>query len=94
MKTVAILMLAICPLFSFGETEGKNVMISCNSLEWNDIEALVAPYLDETHSVALTMQGQSSEYRVSTAAEQAMVHSKNLPNIVKQILQAIIDAEC
>ena len=70
----------------------RNLNITCQDFTWSDVEELVQPYLNEALYAALVMQGQSSEYRTSSAARQAMDNS--LPKPVKRMLKALIDAEC
>ncbi len=66
--------------------------MTCQDYSWSDVEALVQPYLDEVLYTALVMQGQSSNYKVSMAAIQAM--DESLPDVIKRILQSLIDADC
>ena len=66
--------------------------MTCQDYSWSDVEALVQPYLDEVLYAALVMQGQSSNYKVSMAAIQAM--DESLPDVIKRILQSLIDADC
>lgn len=70
----------------------KAVLIQCKHIAWQDVQLLVQPYLSDTVNVALTMQGQSTNYKVSLAAK--LVIDEDLPNIVKTILRAIIKADC
>ena len=66
--------------------------MTCQGYSWNDVEGLVQPYLDEVFYTALVMQGQNSNYKVSMAAIQAI--DESLPDVIKRILQSIIEADC
>ena len=68
------------------------IVIQCDQFSWNDIQELVSPYMDESAFADLVMQGLSSEYRISAAAEQAIENSQ--PDAVKALLNAIIAAKC
>lgn len=70
----------------------KSVLIQCKHIAWQDVQLLVQPYLSDTLNTALVMQGQSSNYKVSIAAEQLI--NEPLPDIIKTILRAIIQADC
>ncbi|MFW8589229.1 hypothetical protein ACOI22_00310 [Glaciecola sp. 2405UD65-10] len=78
---------------SFEEKEtDKLLLIQCKHIAWQDVQLLVQPYLSDTLNTALVMQGQSSNYKVSIAAEQLI--DEPLPDIIKTILRAIIQADC
>ena len=68
------------------------VKMTCKDYSWGDIESLVQPYLDDQLYTDLVMQGQSSEYKTSEAASQAIDDA--LPDVIKRILRAIIKANC
>ncbi|MFT2091560.1 hypothetical protein [Paraglaciecola sp. 2405UD69-4] len=70
------------------------IVIPCNEFEWHDIAKLVAPYQSDALQVALIQQGQSSGYRLSAAAEQALADGEHMPSSVKVLLQSIVDAGC
>ena len=70
----------------------KTLALVCEDFEWDDVLKLAQPYLSDFLYTALVMQGESSEYRLSAAASQAMDDS--LPEPVRKILQAMIDADC
>lgn len=86
-----MLLLLVVNLSTAMETE-SSIKISCEDYSWNEVLALVQPYLDDTLYVALVMQGQSVEYNVSEAAIQAFDNS--LPDNIQRILEAIIEAKC
>ena len=91
-KTFFILLLVFVTSLAHSKDNNHHLDISCNDFNWNDVEQLVQPYLDESLYVALVMQGESSEYRTSAAARQAM--DKSLPRVVQRILEALIKADC
>lgn len=70
----------------------QSLNITCKNYSWSDVETLVEPYLDDVLYTALVMQGQSADYNVSAAASQAM--GEALPESVKRILRALINADC
>jgi hypothetical protein len=93
MKSIAAILVFM--LFSVSGYSAENKLplnMTCQDYSWNDVETLVKPYLDETLFTALVMQGQSSNYETSAAAIQAM--DKSLPDVVKRILQSLINAGC
>lgn len=65
---------------------------NCKDHDWDSVQTLVQPYLDETLYTALVMQGQSANYNTSAAASQAM--DKSLPDYINKTLKAIVDANC
>jgi len=77
---------------SYSSEKNNHLKLTCQDYSWTDVETLVQPYLDDVLFTALVMQGQSSNYKVSEAAIQAM--DKSLPDAIKRILQALIDANC
>ncbi len=81
-------------VFSSGHSAEKPqaLPLTCEDYSWSDVEILVQPYLDDVLHTALVMQGQSSGYITSEAARQAM--GESLPDGLKRLLQALIDAEC
>jgi len=87
-----VLLLAAVSSLAHSKDMNRNLDISCKDFSWGDVAQLVHPYLDETLYAALVMQGQSSEYRTSMAAKQAL--DKSLPKVVKRILESLIKAEC
>ena len=93
MKNISTtLILIFISLSSYAAETNTRLNMTCQDYSWSDIETLVQPYLDDTLFTALVMQGQSSNYKASEAARQAMDDS--LPNVVKHILRAIIKANC
>jgi len=70
----------------------RPLALICEEFSWADVEDMVRPYLSDELQTALTMQGQSSEYRVSAAASQALEDS--MPEAIKKVLNALIDADC
>lgn len=87
--TLALVLLA---MESHSDDSDKVLNLSCNDFSWTDVESLVEPYLDDTLKIALVMQGQSSEYKTSAAAYQAM--NNDLPDVIKKILESLIEKNC
>ena len=93
MKNIFIaLFLILISTLAQSKNNSHKPKFSCQNYRWSDVEQLVQPYLDDTLYTALVMQGQSSNYNVSAAATQAM--DKSLPKEIKDILKAIIKANC
>ena len=88
----AILVFMMFSAASYSAENDRPLNLTCQDYSWSDVEVLVQPYLDETLFTALVMQGQSSNYKTSSAAIQAM--DKSLPDVVKRILQSLIKADC
>ena len=68
-----IIVLAIFVSSQVNASEKENsVNKVCQLYGWSEVEDLVQPYMDVVLHTALIMQGQSSEYRASEAASQAI----------------------
>jgi|LGVE01.1.fsa_nt_gb hypothetical protein len=89
---IAIFITLFFSITASGSENNKMLNMTCQDYNWSDVEILVQPYLDDVLFTALVMQGQSSNYNVSAAAEQAM--DKSLPDTIKRILNALIKADC
>lgn len=87
---IAFLIIFCSP--SFASENNRSLNLTCQDYSWSDVELLVAPYLDDALFAALVMQGQSSDYKTSLAASQAM--DKSLPHVIQRILRSIIEADC
>ena len=93
MKNIAaILVFMLFSVTGYSAENNRPLNMTCQDYSWSDVEALVQPYLDDTLFTALVMQGQSSNYKTSEAAIQAM--DKSLPDVVTRILQSLIMADC
>lgn len=95
MKNVCLFLILVMSMTSAFANTGSSVSEEsdvCKQYDWSSVQALVEPYLSDLLYTAMVMQGQSSEYRASDAASQAMDDS--LPENIKTILQSIIDAGC
>ena len=93
MKNIsAFLILIFFSLSSYASEKNNLLNMTCQDYNWSDVETLVQPYLDDALFTALVMQGQSSNYKVSEAAIQAMDDS--LPDVVKRILRSLIKENC
>ncbi len=91
-KNLTITFLIILLGYSFSGQYRGNLNLTCQDYSWGDVESLASPYLNETLLTALVVQGQSSNYKTSEAAIQAMDDS--LPDAIKRILQSLISADC
>ena len=89
---IAIFITLLFSITASGSENNRILNMTCQDYNWSDVEILVQPYLDDVLFTALVMRGQSSNYKVSEAARQAM--DKSLPVPVKRILKALIDADC
>lgn len=93
MKNIVIsIMLILTAKQAYANEYEKVLNLTCQDYSWSGVEALVEPYLDDSLYTALAMQGQSSGYRTSIAAAQAMDNS--LPDVIKKILNSLIEANC
>lgn len=90
--TFLVIILVFATPLVFAKEGASNFEVSCDDVTWNDVLLLVEPYLSDTLYTALVMQGSSSEYHPSAAAEQAM--DESLPENVKRKLMLIIEAGC
>ena len=91
-KIAVILSLFLVTFVAHGASKPQSIVMDCQDYSWNDVEVLVQPYLDDVLYTALVMQGQSSNYKTSEAASQAM--GESLPEVVQKILKALIKANC
>ena len=91
-KISAILVFILFAVTAHGTDNIQPLNMTCQDYSWGDVETLVQPYLADTLFTALIMQGQSSNYKTSAAAEQAL--DKSLPDVVKRILLSLIKANC
>ena len=89
---ITIFIILFFSVTASGTENNRTLNMTCQDYNWSDVETLVQPYLDDVLFTALVMQGQSSNYNVSAAAAQAMDNS--LPDTIKLILKALIDADC
>ena len=93
MSTISvILFLMLTTGAGHGTEKPVPLAINCQDYSWSDVELLVQPYLDDVLYTALVMQGQSANYKTSEAAMQAM--DESLPEGVKRILRALVEADC
>ena len=70
-------------------TPKETATFRCSDYDWNSVEQLVFPYLDEDMQTAMTMQAQSSEYHVSAAADFALTFEEDYPDSVVLLLGRI-----
>jgi len=89
---VTVIALLSLTTAAYGADSNSNLKMTCQDYNWSDVETLVQPYLDDNLFTTLVMQGQSSNYRTSSAASQAM--DESLPDVIKRILQSLIKADC
>ena len=61
----------------------------CSGHDWQSVQDLVFPHLEDEIQTAMVMQAQSSEYQVSVAAEFALTFEEYYPNSVTVLLQKI-----
>lgn len=89
---MAILFLMLISGVGYCADKPKSLNMTCQDYSWDDVQVLVQPYLDDVLYTSLVMQGQSANYETSSAAMQAMDDA--LPEVVKRILRALIEADC
>ena len=93
MKNILIaIILILTAKQSYANEHEKVLNLTCQDYNWSDVETLVEPYVDGSLYTALVMQGQSSGYKTSVAATQAMDNS--LPDVIQRILNSLIGANC
>lgn len=63
--------------------------IQCSNHDWQSVQNLVFPYLDDEMQTAMVMQAQSSGYQVSAAADFALTFEESYPDSVVGMLQKI-----
>jgi hypothetical protein len=61
----------------------------CSNHDWQSVQDLVFPYLDDKMQTAMVMQAQSSEYQISAAADFALTFEESYPDSVVELLQKI-----
>jgi hypothetical protein len=61
----------------------------CSNHDWQSVQDLVFPYLDDEMQTAMVMQAQSSEYQISAAADFALTFEESYPDSVVELLQKI-----
>jgi hypothetical protein len=76
------------------KSESRTEQFSCKEYTWSDIETLVQPHVSGDLYTSLVMQGQSSDYKVSAAADHAISLSENYPDSVLTLLRKIQKADC
>jgi len=91
-KTITLLLTLLITNISYATDNNQTLGLTCQDISWNDVELLVQPYLSDDLMTTLVMQGLSSDYHTSAAASQAI--DKDMPEVVKRILTAIIKANC
>lgn len=63
--------------------------VTCADYDWNSIERMVEPFIEEDLYISLVMQAQSSEYKVSAAADHALALSNSYPDSIVVLLKKI-----
>ncbi|MDZ7755974.1 hypothetical protein [Rhodohalobacter sp.] len=61
----------------------------CSEYEWQSVQDLVFPYLEDEMQTAMVMQAQSSEYQPAAAADFALTFEEAYPDSVTALLQKI-----
>ena len=104
LSTIVLFHLSACASHQTSITESEGlprntlgtvrVEFGCESIYWNDIVLLVAPYQDENLQVALVQQGLSNNYKTAIAAKIVLEDGAQLPKMVRRILESIVHADC
>jgi len=61
----------------------------CSSHDWQSLQDLVFPYLEDEMQTAMVMQAQSSEYQPAAAADFALTFEEAYPDSVTELLKKI-----
>lgn len=70
-------------------TQTKPQAFQCSSHDWQSVQDLVFPYLDDEMQTAMVMQAQSSEYHISAAADFALTFEESYPDSLVTLLKKI-----
>lgn len=63
--------------------------LQCSDHDWQSVQDLVFPYLEPDMQTAMVMQAQSSEYKISSAADFALNFEESYPDSVVVVLKKI-----
>jgi len=64
-------------------------VFKCSEYEWQSVQDLIFPYLEDEMQTAMVMQAQSSEYQPAAAADFALTFEEAYPDSVTLLLQNI-----
>ncbi|MDH5360386.1 MAG: hypothetical protein OEX03_07470 [Gammaproteobacteria bacterium] len=94
---ILLTLLSITDMASAVHRSDTSLKLTCTDFDWGDVADMATPFMPEDLATALVMQGESSNYDVSSAARQAIPGPNDgytLPSGIQKILQDIIDTEC
>ncbi|MFO7847838.1 hypothetical protein [Rhodohalobacter sp.] len=61
----------------------------CSNHDWQSVQDLVFPYLDDEMQTAMVIQAQSSEYQINAAADFALTFEESYHDSLVELLQKI-----
>jgi hypothetical protein len=61
----------------------------CSNHDWQSVQDLAFPFLDDEMQTAMVMQAQSSAYQMSAAADFALTFEESYPDSVTILLQKL-----
>jgi len=64
-------------------------VFKCSEYEWQSVQDMVFPYLEDEMQTAMVMQAQSSEYQPAAAVDFALTFEEAYPDSVTLLLQNI-----
>lgn len=70
-------------------TQTKPQSFQCSHHDWQSVQDLVFPYLDDEMQTAMVMQAQSSEYHINVAADFALTFEESYPDSLVVLLKRI-----
>ena len=88
-KAVLSLAIPIVLAFSVSCIQTKPKAFRCLDYDWHSIHDMVFPYLEDDIQVAMIMQGQSSNYKISMAADFALAFEDSYPDSLAVLLKKI-----
>lgn len=76
-------------IMSLACTQTKPQSFQCSHHDWQSVQDLVFPYLDDEMQTAMVMQAQSSEYKINAAADFALTFEESYPDSLVMLLKKI-----
>jgi hypothetical protein len=89
--TKAVLSLAILFVLALSVScmQTKPKAFSCLDHDWRSVQDMVFPYIEDDMQTAMIMQGQSSNYKISMAADFALAFEESYPDSLTLLLKNI-----
>lgn len=70
-------------------THTKPQSFQCSDHDWQSVQELVSPYLNDEMQSSMVMQAQSSEYHINAAADFALTFEESYPDSLVMLLKKI-----